>query len=27
VKALIDAPETAWRAYAAAVLADQLAAD
>jgi hypothetical protein len=27
VKALIDAPETAWRAYAAAVLAEQLAAD
>jgi hypothetical protein len=25
VKALIDAPETAWRAYAAAVLAEQLA--
>jgi hypothetical protein len=24
VKALIDAPETAWRAYAAAVLAEQL---
>ena len=27
VKALIDAPETAWRAYAAAVLAEQLDAD
>lgn len=27
VKALLDAPETAWRAYAAAVLADQLAED
>lgn len=27
VKALIDAPETAWRAYAAAVLAEQLAED
>jgi hypothetical protein len=27
VKALIDTPETAWRAYAAAVLADQLAED
>jgi hypothetical protein len=27
VKALGDAPETAWRAYAAAVLAEQLAAD
>jgi hypothetical protein len=25
VKALIDAPETAWRAYAAAILAEQLA--
>lgn len=24
VKALLDAPETAWRAFAAAVLADQL---
>jgi hypothetical protein len=27
VKALIDTPETAWRAYAAAVLAEQLAED
>lgn len=27
VKALIDAPETAWRAYAAAVLAEQLDQD
>jgi hypothetical protein len=27
IKALIDAPETAWRAYAAAVLAEQLAED
>jgi len=27
VKALIDAPETAWRAYAAAVLAEQLVGD
>jgi hypothetical protein len=27
VKALIDAPESAWRAYAAAVLAEQLAED
>jgi hypothetical protein len=25
VKALVDAPDTAWRAYAAAVLAEQLA--
>jgi hypothetical protein len=25
VKALIDAPETAWRAYAAAMIAEQLA--